>query len=120
MSSNWLTHLTGLHRVTSRRDRRRLRSAPPHRRTLRAEALEDRVVPATPTITWDGGGGNFNWNTAANWTGDVLPAPTDDVEIGGGFAAATISATGNVSIHSLTSQASLTISGGTFSIADTS
>lgn len=23
------------------------------------------------TRTWDGGGGNANWNTAANWSGDI-------------------------------------------------
>lgn len=30
-------------------------------------------------ITWDGGGGDGQWNTAANWTGDVVPGPADDV-----------------------------------------
>jgi hypothetical protein len=34
------------------------------------------------TITWDGGGGDGNWSTAANWTGDVLPTATNDVFIG--------------------------------------
>ena len=30
------------------------------------ESLEDRVVPATPTVWWDGGGPNDGlWNTAA-------------------------------------------------------
>ena len=26
------------------------------------------------TFTWDGGGGDNNWTTAANWSGDVAPA----------------------------------------------
>jgi hypothetical protein len=30
-------------------------------------------------ITWDGGGGNLLWQTPANWSGDVLPGPNDDV-----------------------------------------
>jgi trimeric autotransporter adhesin len=31
------------------------------------------------TITWDGGGGDGLWATAANWVGDVAPTSTDDV-----------------------------------------
>src|SRR5437764_884468 len=38
-------------------------------RRLRLQNLEDRTVPAI--VTWDGGGGDFNWNNAANWSGDV-------------------------------------------------
>jgi autotransporter-associated beta strand protein len=29
--------------------------------------------------TWDGGGADTNWNTAANWVGDVAPAANDDL-----------------------------------------
>lgn len=34
------------------------------------------AVPAAAhaAITWDGGGGDYNWTTAANWTGDVVPS----------------------------------------------
>ncbi|MBA7470048.1 hypothetical protein ES707_05325 [subsurface metagenome] len=28
---------------------------------------------------WDGGGGNNDWSTGANWTGDIVPRVTDDV-----------------------------------------
>src|SRR5213083_3032951 len=35
------------------------------------EQLERRIVPAT----WDGGGLDNNWMTAANWVGDVAPQP---------------------------------------------
>ena len=38
------------------------------RRRLRFHALEERVVPAS---TWDGGGADNKWSTAANWVGDV-------------------------------------------------
>lgn len=31
------------------------------------------------TITWDGSGLDGLWETAANWVGDVVPGPTDDV-----------------------------------------
>jgi hypothetical protein len=30
-------------------------------------------------IRWDGGGADGQWTTAANWTGDQVPAATDDV-----------------------------------------
>ena len=50
-------------------------------RKLRVERLEARDLPAF--ILWDGGpGGNgTDWLTAVNWLGDVLPGPTDDVDI---------------------------------------
>jgi fibronectin-binding autotransporter adhesin len=32
------------------------------------------------TRVWDGGGGNTSWLTAANWAGDVVPAPGDSLE----------------------------------------
>ena len=28
-------------------------------------------------VCWDGGGGNTDWNTAANWSGDALPGIND-------------------------------------------
>lgn len=31
------------------------------------------------TFTWDGGGGDDNWSTAANWVGDVAPGTDDDL-----------------------------------------
>ena len=67
--------------------------------------LEDRTVP-TATITWDGGGGNFDWGTAANWAGDVLPGAADDVVIDFGANDFTVvHLAGSTSIHSLTSHA---------------
>lgn len=32
------------------------------------------------TRVWDGGGSNTSWLTAANWAGDVVPAPGDSLE----------------------------------------
>jgi len=44
---------------------------------LRLVRLESRLAPAV--ATWDGGGANANWSTAANWIGDVAPTPGDDL-----------------------------------------
>jgi fibronectin-binding autotransporter adhesin len=41
------------------------------------------VIPVLPvsaaSITWDGGGGDDNFSTAANWAGDVAPQAGDDI-----------------------------------------
>ena len=83
----------------------------------RLETLENRLVLAT--ILWDGGpaGTGTTWNTAANWVGDVLPGAADDAVIGSAFSAVTITSPGNVSIHGVTSAATLQITGGSFSVA---
>lgn len=44
---------------------------------LRFDRLESRTAPAV--ITWDGGGGDSNWTTPANWVGDFAPQPGDDL-----------------------------------------
>ena len=41
------------------------------------ERLEDRSLLAT--FTWDGGGGNANWATSANWVGDIAPPAGSDL-----------------------------------------
>src|SRR5207248_9940273 len=32
-------------------------------------------TPGPALFTWDGGGADANWTTAANWAGDVAPTP---------------------------------------------
>jgi len=41
----------------------------------------------TAQVRWDGEGGDGQWFTAANWTGNVLPASTDDVILDNTFMA---------------------------------
>ncbi|MEK9144671.1 MAG: hypothetical protein AAB339_03570, partial [Elusimicrobiota bacterium] len=33
------------------------------------------------SVSWDGGAGDGNWYSAANWSPDGIPAPADDVLI---------------------------------------
>src|SRR5207244_3529398 len=112
--------------TTRRRNRKTssvLRRLPQARRqTFRPqlEILEDRCLLAT--IAWDGGpiGTGTDWNNAANWVGDVLPGSGDDAVIPDLSGTPTITSTGTVSIHSLISNESLAITGGTFTLAATS
>ncbi len=78
------------------------------------ETLETRALLAA--VTWTGGAGDNNWDTAANWSTDSVPGPHDDVTIN---IPANVVHSDNVtdSINSLTSTEPLTISGGTLSIA---
>ena len=70
-------------------------------------------------VSWDGGGGDLNWNTPENWSGDALPGSDDDVTIDiPGINAAVFNASGT--IHSLTSSEEIVIQGGTLDIAASS
>src|SRR5207302_4054644 len=54
------------------------------RQTLRFLRLESRLAPAI--ATWDGGGADNHWTTAANWVGDVAPQAGDDLVFPAGAA----------------------------------
>src|SRR5204863_6568190 len=54
------------------------------RTSLRLDRLETRLAPAV--ATWDGGGADNRWTTAANWAGDVAPQPGDDLVFPAGTA----------------------------------
>lgn len=62
--------------------------------------------------TWDGGGANANWNTAANWAGDVAPVAGDDLV----FPDGALQQSNNNNLTFGTSFNSITISGGTYAI----
>jgi hypothetical protein len=69
------------------------------------------------TVTWDGGGGNFTWQTAANWSGDILPGANDDVfiNVGGNI---TITSSVSVTIRSLQCSNHLALTAGTFRVGN--
>jgi hypothetical protein len=81
------------------------------KRRMALEHLEQRTLLAI--VTWDGGGGDFNWNNALNWSGDTLPGAGDDVTIGEAFSAITVvHNSGSTSINHITSHATLSITDG--------
>src|ERR1044071_629596 len=56
-------------------------------------ALTSAVSSLAATKTWDGGGGDGLWNTAANWDNDTLPATTDEVVLDNSSVAGTYTVT---------------------------
>lgn len=58
------------------------------------------------TRTWDGGGADANWNTAANWSGDTVPT-SSDVASFDGTCVSNCSPTVNVSLSGATAPAGI-------------
>jgi hypothetical protein len=43
-----------------------------------------QTAPAQSPSIWNGGGGDDNWNNAANWNGNLpVPGPEYDLQFGG-------------------------------------
>ncbi len=55
-----------------------------HERRLQFQSLESRRVLAF--ATWDGGGADNRWTTAANWEGNVVPGVGSDLFFPAGAA----------------------------------
>jgi hypothetical protein len=80
----------------------------------RLEPLEDRTLPST--VTWINPAGG-DWNTPGNWSTNALPGPSDDVVIDVPKVTVTIThSSGTHTIQSLTSNESLTLSGGALTV----
>ncbi|HQU86919.1 MAG TPA: hypothetical protein PKY59_27545, partial [Pyrinomonadaceae bacterium] len=62
--------------------------------------------------TWDGGGADANWTTAANWVGDVAPVANDDLV----FPASGLQQSNNNNFFLLTAFRSLSFEGGTYTV----
>ena len=65
------------------------------------------------TRTWDGGGSDANWQTAANWVDDIAPIPNDDLV----FPATAAQFSTNNNFFLLTSFNSITIEGGNYTVS---
>jgi len=70
-------------------------------------------------ISWTGLGDGVSWGDLANWSDNITPSIFDDVSIAGGFD---ISITGgaNAGTLALAATSSLTLTGGTFTLASDS
>ncbi len=68
-------------------------------------ALALPVPSQAATISWDGGGGDNLFSNPLNWSGDVLPAPSDDIVLPDGATYAVVIDT-NRTVRSLTVGAS--------------
>jgi hypothetical protein len=62
---------------------------------------------------WDGGGVDNNWQTAANWTGDVAPVANDDLF----FPASAAQFSANNNFPLFTTFGSITIEGGSYTLS---
>lgn len=85
-----------------------------HRWLPRVLCFEDRITPA---VTWDGGGGNFEWFTAANWSTNVVPGILDDVEVSNTGNGLIYYNGGTTAIKSLKLDDSLLLDSGNLSIS---
>lgn len=83
--------------------------------TALATVLAASASASAATVTWDGGGGNLNWLTPANWSGDVLPGPGDDVVLDAA-GVTTITLAGNATVNSLNCADALTVINGTLTV----
>ncbi len=72
------------------------------------------ILFAIPTFsatkTWDGGGADANWQTAANWSTDIAPVAGDDLV----FPTVSAQQTTNNNFFILTSFRSILVEGGTY------
>lgn len=53
------------------------------RRVILAGVFFSAAVLQAATVSWDGGAGDGLWSSAANWSGDTLPAAEDVINITG-------------------------------------
>ena len=66
-------------------------------------------------VAWDGEGGDLQWTTPANWVGDALPGPGDDVTIDVPEVI-TVELAGAASVNSLSSQEALILNSGSLTV----
>lgn len=79
------------------------------------ERLEDRSLLAA--IAWDGGGLNSDWNNPLNWSLNRVPNAADDVTIETGATLGVVHSSGTTSIRSLSTDETISITGGSISIS---
>ena len=73
------------------------------------------TVQVDPSVYWDGEGGDDNWHTAANWSADTLPGPSDTVVINVA-GEVTVSISSGVTVERILSGESITLNPTTLTV----
>src|SRR5262245_60904757 len=68
------------------------------------------------TVSWDGGGGNNSWHTAANWSGNVVPGLNDDVVVDVPGDITVVFSTGSATVRSVQCQEGFQLTGGSLTV----
>ncbi len=104
----------GQNRRRKQRGRNAGRLSVSGQRSLRVEPLEQRSLLAI--VAWDGGGTDSLWSNPLNWSEDSLPGAEDEVVIDVEGDHTIVHDSGVTHIKKLTSQESLTLSGGELAV----
>ena len=75
---SWLQSVHGVRRHLPVKNRANQRAH------LAVEMLENRLAPASLTLTWDGDGSDDSWDNPLNWTSDQVPDADDNAVIDNG------------------------------------
>jgi hypothetical protein len=103
--------------VNTKSSKRRNRAASAIAAHVAYEALEGRQFFSA--VAWTGAGDGVNWSDPANWSGNTMPASSDDVTINVA-ANPNIQISGSRTVHSLNTAESLTVgSGATLTVGAT-
>ncbi|HZO86469.1 MAG TPA: hypothetical protein VFC26_14715, partial [Verrucomicrobiae bacterium] len=68
------------------------------------------------TVSWDGGGGNNSWHTAANWSGNTVPGLNDDIVIDVPGDITVVHSNGTTIVRSVQCQEGFQLTGGTLTV----
>src|SRR5262249_12508491 len=111
LHGTWLRVPSRLFRMTILKAKRGA-GRPQRRRADRPslESLETRWLPST--VNWINNSSG-DWDTPANWSTGTLPTPADDVVINKAGVTVSHGFSNFDSVHSLTSQNAIVLSGGT-------
>ena len=67
-----------------------------------------QISQLTSTFSWDGGGVDAAWSTAANWSGDVLPGASNNVLANGGvYVTSAVGPVGHVLVGNVSANGAL-------------
>ena len=81
------------------------------------ELLESRLLFSA--VAWTGAGDGVSWGDPSNWSSHAVPTISDDVTIVDSSASPISLSRGAMAVHSLSSNRSISIDGGSLQVATT-